>query len=195
MRIIGHSNYGLSWFTDHSSHVDRATTESSTYYPSKFPCLVCGCNINNGYSKKQNLDRRHLSTQSINQSHSNLSTMPKNKELSKDPRDKTVDLHKAGTGYRTLGEQLDGPKTVNVSCRPSGGIIEGTSVTLSCSSEANPPVHYTWYRRSATKNFPIGYSQNYTIRNIAPSDSDEYKCRASNQHGSADSGYIPLDVL
>ncbi|KAI4885260.1 hypothetical protein NFI96_005103 [Prochilodus magdalenae] len=43
---------------------------------------------------------------SINQSHSNLSTMAKTKELSKDPREKTVDLHKAGTGYRT-GEQLE----------------------------------------------------------------------------------------
>ncbi|KAI3363447.1 hypothetical protein L3Q82_012061 [Scortum barcoo] len=33
---------------------------------------------------------------------SNLSTMGKTKELSKDTRDKIVDLHKAGMGYRTI---------------------------------------------------------------------------------------------
>ncbi len=33
--------------------------------------------------------------------------MGKTKELSKDTRDKIVDLHKAGIGYRTIGKQLD----------------------------------------------------------------------------------------
>ncbi|KAI4877803.1 hypothetical protein NFI96_032734, partial [Prochilodus magdalenae] len=47
-------------------------------------------------------------TCSHTQSHSNLSTMAKTKELSKDTRDKTVDLHKAGMGYRTV-EQLADP--------------------------------------------------------------------------------------
>ncbi|XP_010781838.1 nucleoporin NUP188 homolog, partial [Notothenia coriiceps] len=42
----------------------------------------------------------------INQSDSNLSTMGQTKELSKDLRDQTVDLHKAGTGYKTIREQL-----------------------------------------------------------------------------------------
>ncbi len=32
--------------------------------------------------------------------------MDKNKELSKDTREKNVDLHKAGMGYRTIGNQL-----------------------------------------------------------------------------------------
>ena len=33
--------------------------------------------------------------------------MAKTKELSKDVRDKIVDLHKAGTGYKTIAKQLD----------------------------------------------------------------------------------------
>ncbi len=37
--------------------------------------------------------KRHLSTEAINQSDSKLSTMAKTKELSKDVRDKIVDLH------------------------------------------------------------------------------------------------------
>ncbi len=39
--------------------------------------------------------------------------MGKTKELSKDTRDKLVDLHKAGMGYRTIGKQL-GEKATTV---------------------------------------------------------------------------------
>ncbi len=39
--------------------------------------------------------------------------MGKTKELSKDTRDKTVDLHKTGMGYRTIGKQL-GEKATTV---------------------------------------------------------------------------------
>ncbi len=55
----------------------------------------------------------------INQSDSKLSTMAKTKELSKDVRDKTVDrdkivdLHKAGMGYKTIAKQL-GEKVTTV---------------------------------------------------------------------------------
>ncbi|XP_035992546.1 uncharacterized protein LOC118563055 [Fundulus heteroclitus] len=38
--------------------------------------------------------------------YSSISTMPKTRELCKDIRDKIVDLHKAGMGYRTIGKQL-----------------------------------------------------------------------------------------
>ena len=37
--------------------------------------------------------------------------MPKTRELSKDIRDKIVDLHKAGMGYRTIAKQLGGKAT------------------------------------------------------------------------------------
>ncbi len=43
----------------------------------------------------------HRSNQSIR-----FSTMAKTKELSKDVRDKIVDLHKAGMGYKTLPSSL-----------------------------------------------------------------------------------------
>ncbi|KAL0183576.1 hypothetical protein M9458_019272, partial [Cirrhinus mrigala] len=48
----------------------------------------------------------HLSTEAINQSDSKLSTMAKTKELSKDVKDKIVDLHKAEMGYKTISKQL-----------------------------------------------------------------------------------------
>ncbi|KAI4879862.1 hypothetical protein NFI96_004006, partial [Prochilodus magdalenae] len=49
---------------------------------------------------------QHLSTDSINQSDSNLSNMGKTKELSKDVRDEIIDLHKAGLDYKTLSKTL-----------------------------------------------------------------------------------------
>ncbi|KAI4874438.1 hypothetical protein NFI96_030609, partial [Prochilodus magdalenae] len=90
----------------------------------------------------------------------------------------------------------DGPQRVIVSSSPYGGIIEGNSVILTCSSDANPPVEsYTWFKRSGTGDVQMGSGQSYRIDNISPSDSNKYKCRASNRHGSAFSKYIPLDVL
>ncbi|KAK6300879.1 hypothetical protein J4Q44_G00289770 [Coregonus suidteri] len=42
-----------------------------------------------------------------------------------------------------------GPKNSSVSVSPSGKIVEGSSVTLTCSSDANPPVDkYTWYKKN-----------------------------------------------
>ncbi len=47
-----------------------------------------------------------MSTEAINQSYYKLSTMTKTEELSKDLRDEIVDLHKAGTGYKTIAKQM-----------------------------------------------------------------------------------------
>ncbi|KAI4882129.1 hypothetical protein NFI96_015805, partial [Prochilodus magdalenae] len=56
---------------------------------------------------------QHLSTDSINQSDSNLSNMGKTIELSKDVRNKITDLHKAGMGYNTLSK-MPGEKETTV---------------------------------------------------------------------------------
>ncbi|KAL6460674.1 hypothetical protein MHYP_G00306400 [Metynnis hypsauchen] len=89
---------------------------------------------------------------------------------------------------------LYGPK--RVSSRPSSEILEGGSVTLICSSEANPPVKsYTWFKRSGKENLQTGYGQNYSIRDVSIEDNYKYKCRASNQYGSAFSEYTKLHIL
>ncbi|KAK3514578.1 hypothetical protein QTP70_021630 [Hemibagrus guttatus] len=56
---------------------------------------------------------RQLSTRAINQSDSKLSTMAKTEELAKDVRDKIVELHKDGMGYKTIAKQL-GEKVTTV---------------------------------------------------------------------------------
>ena len=50
-------------------------------------------------------------------SHSNISTMGKTKELSKDIGDNIVDLHKAGMGYKKISKQLGEKLTVGAIIR------------------------------------------------------------------------------
>ncbi|KAF7645101.1 hypothetical protein LDENG_00210310, partial [Lucifuga dentata] len=51
-------------------------------------------------------------------------------------------------GYEDFHSPLVyGPKLPSVSVDPTGEIMEGSSVTLSCSSDANPAATYTWYKK------------------------------------------------
>uniref|UniRef100_A0AAZ3SIM3 Ig-like domain-containing protein n=1 Tax=Oncorhynchus tshawytscha TaxID=74940 RepID=A0AAZ3SIM3_ONCTS len=79
-----------------------------------------------------------------------------------------------------------GPKNTSVSVSPSGEIVEGSSVTLTCSSDANPPVDkYTWYFQNET--FLNGCGQMYNISNFRSEDSGHYHCEAWNRRGSRNS--------
>ncbi|XP_064161903.1 B-cell receptor CD22-like [Anguilla rostrata] len=86
------------------------------------------------------------------------------------------------------------PKNVSVSVSPSGEIVEGSSVTLTCSSsDANPPVqNYTWYKNNRTIS-PWGGSS-YTIKSITLQDAGEYYCAAGNGIGRKRSSPKLLDV-
>uniref|UniRef100_A0A4W5KYE7 Ig-like domain-containing protein n=1 Tax=Hucho hucho TaxID=62062 RepID=A0A4W5KYE7_9TELE len=78
------------------------------------------------------------------------------------------------------------PKRTSVSVSPSGEIVEGSSVTLTCSSDANPPVDkYTWYFQN--KTFPNGFGQIYKISNFKSKDNRHYHCEAWNGRGSRNS--------
>uniref|UniRef100_A0AAY5K6B7 Ig-like domain-containing protein n=1 Tax=Esox lucius TaxID=8010 RepID=A0AAY5K6B7_ESOLU len=86
-----------------------------------------------------------------------------------------------------------GPKIPSVSVSPSGEIVEGSSVTLTCSSDANPPVDkYTWYKKTVTS--PKASGQNYSITNIRSEDSGEYYCEAENIYGCLNSSSVYVDV-
>ncbi|XP_060923486.1 B-cell receptor CD22-like, partial [Limanda limanda] len=83
--------------------------------------------------------------------------------------------------------QLDvqyAPKPPSVSVSPSGEIMEGSSVTLTCSSDANPAANYTWYNRSGVKQVqPKASGQNFTITDITAEYGGKYQCEAQNTHG------------
>ncbi|KAK6300873.1 hypothetical protein J4Q44_G00289710 [Coregonus suidteri] len=86
-----------------------------------------------------------------------------------------------------------GPKNTSVSVSPSGEIVEGSSVTLTCSSDANPPVDkYTWYKNNVTS--PILSGQNYNITTISSEDSGHYHCEARNKIASENSTALMIIV-
>uniref|UniRef100_W5KPX6 Ig-like domain-containing protein n=1 Tax=Astyanax mexicanus TaxID=7994 RepID=W5KPX6_ASTMX len=87
---------------------------------------------------------------------------------------------------------VDPPKNVSVSISPSGGIVEGSSVNLTCSSDANPPVqNYTWFKVKAM----VGQGSTFTISKISPEDSGEYKCKCINAEGVRYSAVVTLKVV
>ncbi|XP_030636350.1 B-cell receptor CD22-like [Chanos chanos] len=85
------------------------------------------------------------------------------------------------------------PRNTTVSVNASGEIVEGSSVTLTCSSDANPPqINYTWYKENVTS--PVGYGQSYIINNIQSSNSGLYYCEAQNKHGSQKTTAVPITM-
>ncbi|XP_053365082.1 myelin-associated glycoprotein-like, partial [Clarias gariepinus] len=87
---------------------------------------------------------------------------------------------------------LYGPRNTSVSASPSASVVLGSSVSLSCSSDANPAVlNYTWYRENGEQ---IGTGNHLTINTTDSTHSGLYYCRAQNQHGDHNSS-VYLDVL
>ncbi|XP_051747244.1 B-cell receptor CD22 isoform X2 [Ctenopharyngodon idella] len=100
-------------------------------------------------------------------------------------------------GAQNASVQLDvqyAPKNTSAHVNPSGFVLEGRSVTLSCSSDANPPeLNYTWYRDTEEPLKPVQTGQNLTINNTNPTHSGRYVCTAQNKHG-AQNASVELDV-
>ncbi|XP_030585727.1 B-cell receptor CD22-like isoform X3 [Archocentrus centrarchus] len=82
------------------------------------------------------------------------------------------------------------PKPPSVSVSPSAEIVEGSSVTLTCSSDANPAANYTWYKEEKL----IRRGQQFIFESIQSSDSGEYYCTAENELGKRSSKYISINV-
>uniref|UniRef100_UPI0037E967A5 B-cell receptor CD22-like n=1 Tax=Semicossyphus pulcher TaxID=241346 RepID=UPI0037E967A5 len=78
-----------------------------------------------------------------------------------------------------------GPKLPSVSVSPSAEIVEGSSVTLTCSSEANPPANYTWIKEH--DDSPKASGHIFTISNPGPEHSGNYYCEAKNTRGRSNS--------
>lgn len=94
---------------------------------------------------------------------------------------------------------LDSPRNTAVSVSPAAELQDGVPVTLTCSSDANPPVQtYTWYQGAAClpaadKNLhqarrspatPSGRGSTLSSASITTEDSGQHCCVASNRRGS-----------
>uniref|UniRef100_A0A8C1S2H8 B-cell receptor CD22 n=1 Tax=Cyprinus carpio TaxID=7962 RepID=A0A8C1S2H8_CYPCA len=82
------------------------------------------------------------------------------------------------------------PKSISVSINGSGEIVEGDSVTLSCSSDSNPPAEISWFKGATF----VGSGRIYSISKISSDHSGEYKCKSSNKHGEKYSDTVTLNV-
>uniref|UniRef100_A0AAQ4S1I8 Ig-like domain-containing protein n=1 Tax=Gasterosteus aculeatus aculeatus TaxID=481459 RepID=A0AAQ4S1I8_GASAC len=78
-----------------------------------------------------------------------------------------------------------GPQRPSVSVSPSAEMLEGDSVTLTCSTDANPAANYTWYKEH--EDSPRASGQIFTITNFTAEHSGNYYCEAQNEMGRSNS--------
>ncbi|XP_073698603.1 sialoadhesin-like [Garra rufa] len=83
------------------------------------------------------------------------------------------------------------PKNISVSISPSGEMVEGDSVTLSCSSDSNPPAEISWFKGGTF----VGSGRIYNISKISSDHSGEYKCKSINKHGEKYSDAVNLNIM
>uniref|UniRef100_A0A8C1XR48 Ig-like domain-containing protein n=1 Tax=Cyprinus carpio TaxID=7962 RepID=A0A8C1XR48_CYPCA len=85
------------------------------------------------------------------------------------------------------------PQSVSVSISPSGVIVEGDSVTLSCSSDSNPPaLIFRWFKENQSS--AVGSGQSFSISSFNSSHSGRFYCEAQNKHGSQRSESVSVTV-
>uniref|UniRef100_A0AAQ4S0W2 Ig-like domain-containing protein n=1 Tax=Gasterosteus aculeatus aculeatus TaxID=481459 RepID=A0AAQ4S0W2_GASAC len=73
----------------------------------------------------------------------------------------------------------------SVSASPSAEMLEGDSVTLTCSADANPAANYTWYKEH--EDSPRASGQIFTITDFTAEHSGNYYCEAQNEMGRSNS--------
>uniref|UniRef100_A0AAQ4NYU8 Ig-like domain-containing protein n=1 Tax=Gasterosteus aculeatus aculeatus TaxID=481459 RepID=A0AAQ4NYU8_GASAC len=83
-----------------------------------------------------------------------------------------------------------GPQRLSVSVSPSAVMLEGDSVTLTCSADANPAANYTWYKEH--EDSPRASGQNFTITNFTAEHSGNYYCEAQNEMGRSNSTLLRI---
>uniref|UniRef100_A0A2I3G8Y5 B-cell receptor CD22 n=1 Tax=Nomascus leucogenys TaxID=61853 RepID=A0A2I3G8Y5_NOMLE len=86
---------------------------------------------------------------------------------------------------------LYAPRRLRVSMSPGDQVMEGKSATLTCESDANPPVsHYTWFDWN-NRSFPY-HSQKLRLEPVKVQHSGAYWCQGTNSVGK---GHSPLSTL
>ncbi|XP_032419722.1 B-cell receptor CD22-like [Xiphophorus hellerii] len=91
-------------------------------------------------------------------------------------------INKMGQNNSTVNVDVKyAPRSPSVSQSPSGDIVVGSSVTLTCSSDANPAANYTWYKEGEKAQKASG--ERFNITNIQNEHSGNYYCKVQNKIG------------
>ncbi|XP_061840448.1 B-cell receptor CD22-like [Nerophis lumbriciformis] len=83
------------------------------------------------------------------------------------------------------------PRSLSLSVSPSNVIVEGQSVNLTCSSDANPAASYTWYKENQTLTQKKNY---YSFPSIQPENAGTFHCMSENKHGRVNSSSLVINV-
>ncbi|XP_053699781.1 hemicentin-2-like [Synchiropus splendidus] len=99
-----------------------------------------------------------------------------------------------GTSPALLLDVQYAPKNTSVSVDPPAPVSDGSSVTLTCTSRANPAqVNVTWYRVVGSGKQALGSGEALTF-NATKLSQELYFCEAENIHGTESSEVIHIEV-
>uniref|UniRef100_A0A8C4TAM2 Ig-like domain-containing protein n=1 Tax=Erpetoichthys calabaricus TaxID=27687 RepID=A0A8C4TAM2_ERPCA len=98
-----------------------------------------------------------------------------------------------GTGNGSVSESVllhvwYAPKNTGIIANTSTDILEGSTVNLQCTSNANPVSTYTWFKVNGSSVLLTSFG----ISAATPSDSGVYYCQADNQYGGQNSTAVTL---
>ncbi|XP_036945960.1 carcinoembryonic antigen-related cell adhesion molecule 6-like isoform X2 [Acanthopagrus latus] len=95
-----------------------------------------------------------------------------------------------GTASRVININVEyAPKNTSVSGRPLMEVEAGTNITLICSSHANPPVDYTWFKIDESHVLDVGHQPE-----LFTADGGQYFCIATNKHGRQYSSVVTVKI-
>ncbi|KAJ0065885.1 hypothetical protein NL108_000123 [Boleophthalmus pectinirostris] len=88
-----------------------------------------------------------------------------------------------------------GPRFTTISMYPTGEVTEGASVTLTCSSDASPPVEsFAWFKDMDSGSIPDSFRPQLHLPSLKYIDRGEYFCVARNSLGTDRSRPLLLNV-
>lgn len=100
----------------------------------------------------------------------------------------------AGLGHRDVAVTLDVmyPPEIKYEGNPREEVEEGTSLTLSCVSDANPPANIVWRKSGQSSIYDINQSIHFP--SIQRTDSGVYSCSAKNDFGDSPEMQVTVNV-